>query len=219
MQTKVRRMIYYFDSIDLFTQDICNKMNEKLPYERQQKVLRYKRQIDKKLSIISYLLLIYGLKNEYAVSKPITFGYQENQKPYLLNYPQIQFNISHCDYCVAVAISNQEIGIDVQDFIDFDQKLAEVVCSKKELESLNSSKFQEELFTRYWTLKESYVKMTGDGISDDMMHLDFSSQSQISFEQYHSNFQLFYNKNYIISSCSLEPNLPIHRLSLFDLIQ
>ncbi|KOP70463.1 MULTISPECIES: 4'-phosphopantetheinyl transferase superfamily protein [unclassified Lysinibacillus] len=212
-------MIYYFDSIDLFTQEICNKMIEKLPYERQQKVLHYKRLVDKKLSIISYLLLMYGLKNEYAFSQTINFGYQENQKPYLLNNPHIQFNISHCDYCVVVAISKREIGIDVQDFIEYDQKLAEVVCSKEELDTLNRSNCPEIVFTRYWTLKESYLKMTGEGISEDMIHIDFSSQSEMTFEKYHSYFQLFHNKNYIISSCSLEPNMKINRLSLIDLIQ
>lgn len=212
-------MIYYFDSIDLFTQEICNKMIEKLPYERQQKVLHYKRLVDKKLSIISYLLLMYGLKNEYAFSQTANFGYKENQKPYLLNNPNVQFNISHCDYCVVVAISKREIGIDVQDFIDYDQRLAEVVCSKEELDSLNSSDYPEIIFTRYWTLKESYVKMTGEGISEDMIHIDFSSQSEMTFEKYHSYFQLFYNKNYIISSCSFEPDMPFIRLSLIDLIK
>ncbi|NMM51079.1 4'-phosphopantetheinyl transferase family protein [Paenibacillus aquistagni] len=210
-------MIYYFESLDLFTEEICMQHLSRLPQDRQLKVHRYKHWIDKKMSIVTYLLLAYGMKQEYSITEPLRFGYRSNQKPYLLDFPHIYFNISHCEECVAVAISDQEIGIDVQNMVPYDPNVAAMVCSPEELEQLRSSSDPEALFIRYWTLKESYLKMTGSGITDHMSKLDFSSPVDASFYQYNCYFLQYRQPRYWMSICSLESPLHIHNLSLIDL--
>lgn len=210
-------MIYFFDSLDTFTEEMCMQQLNRLPHERQLKVHRYKHWIDKKMSVISYLLLAYGVKHEHSITEPLRFGYRGNQKPYLLDFPNIHFNISHCEECVVVAISDQEIGIDVQNIVPYDPNVAAMVCSLQELQHLQESVEPEALFIRYWTLKESYLKMTGSGISDHMSQLDFSTSTDPSFYQYNCNFQQQLHPGYWMSICSLELPLQIHRLTLSDI--
>ncbi|MFF2481857.1 4'-phosphopantetheinyl transferase family protein [Paenibacillus sp. NPDC058071] len=209
-------MIYYFDAMEQFTDGLCDQYIDRLPLERQQKVRRYKRLIDQKLSIISYLILQHGLRREYGIDEQVHFGYKDNHKPYLLDYPHIHFNISHCECCVAVAISCSEIGIDVQNMMDYDDKLASYVCSKQEMEQLTIADDPGILFIKYWTLKESYLKMKGTGVTDHMSNYDFSEASTPGFEQFNLRFHILHHPQYIMSTCSVEHHLIMQPLRLMD---
>lgn len=206
-------MIYYMEDIDQFTSEMNNQYLNLLPLERQQKVHRYRRVIDQKLSIISYLLLLYGLRQEYGITESVRWMHDHNQKPYLIDYPHIHFNISHCECCAAVAISNREIGIDVQNVTTYDAALASSVCSTSELEQLSQSTQPDMLFIQYWALKESYLKKIGTGITKGMKHLDFSAASTLAFSQYDCHFHLLQRSHYYLSICSTHSSLPIHRVS------
>lgn len=205
-------MIYYMEDIDQFTSEMCNQYLSLLPLERQQKVQRYLREIDQKLAIISYLLLLYGLRQEYGITESVRWMYDTNQKPYLIDYPHIHFNISHCECAAAVAISNQEIGVDVQNVSRYDAALASSVCSTSEFELLSQSTQPDVLFIRYWALKESYLKKIGTGIIKGMKHLDFSTASTLTFSQYDCHFHLLQRSHYYLSICSTHLSIPIHRV-------
>ena len=210
-------MIYYFDAIDQFTQEMCDHFIHRLPIERQQRVRRYKRHIDQKLSILSYVILLHGLRLEHGIHQQVQLGYKDHHKPYLLDYPAVHFNISHCECCVAVAISSSEVGIDVQNNMEYDHKLASYVCSELELEQLALSNNPDRLFIQYWTLKESYLKMIGTGLTEQLKRLDFSEALAPSCKLYNCRFQMMQEQQYIISTCSPDHHVPIQSLRLIDL--
>jgi len=140
----------------------------------------------------------YGIKDGIQLGESTVYG-----KPYLKRPVGVYFNISHCKSCVAVAVSEYEVGIDVEK-ITCDYSLANIVLSKKERESLSNRSLAEGLFARYWTLKESYVKMLGVGLSDQVKDLDFSNNDRENFHQYHSVFKSISSGDYMISSCAQE---------------
>lgn len=85
-------------------------------------------------------------------------------KPYLSNYPNQHFNISHCRTAVCVAFSNRPIGIDVENIRSNKETLIERVCNSEEVLLISNSENPQSEFTRLWTRKEAYLKWLGTGI-------------------------------------------------------
>ena len=95
------------------------------------------------------------------------FRYGENGKPYLDGVENLYFNVSHSGELAVCAIAPCEVGCDVEKVRD--RKLAvarrfftpeeyEVICSQENAEA------RQRLFFRFWTLKESFLKVTGEGL-------------------------------------------------------
>lgn len=197
-------MIYCFSQIEQFKEEDFKKGYSLLPYFRKKKIDRYKRAIDKKLSILAYFLLEYGLKKENYFYKMPEFKYGKYGKPYLKNYPNIFLNISHCMHGVACGISKYDIGIDIEAIDKNNLSCVDLVMSNKEIELISKSRFPEKTFTRFWVLKESYLKNKGTGIGDYLHKLDFSKKLDNEFEYKNRLFQVFEYPNSFISICSLE---------------
>lgn len=105
---------------------------------------------------------------------PFTVQYSGNGKPYIPDSP-LKFSISHSHGFVAVGFSEFEIGVDIELIFNKDNsKLYKRVLSENENRLIKQSSDESSLFYRLWTLKESRLKLTGDGLSYDMKNLDFS---------------------------------------------
>jgi len=163
--------LYAFFDLDQLNNETLEWCMQHLPEERRAKVLRYRREIDRKLSVVSYLLLIYALHKEFKLSSP-TIAYTDKGKPYLSDYPDIHFNISHCPLGCVCAVSDKPIGVDIQDVRPFSQDIANRCCSVEELLLLTQSADPAACFTQMWAMKESYLKMTGEGIAQSLPTID-----------------------------------------------
>ena len=159
--------LYFFNDFESVTDEILASFCSILPTERQERIKRYRIQIDKKLSAVSYMILLYALAMDYGIKYPdISIG--TYGKPYLTHYPNIHFNISHCIKGCVCAVSDAPIGVDIQEIRPYSTDIAERVCSVNELKRIEKANDKAIEFTRIWTMKESYVKMTGEGISDNI---------------------------------------------------
>lgn len=113
--------------------------------------------------MITYLMLQYGLRECFGITSfELAFG--EYGKPYLPQYPHVHFNISHCDTGCAVAVADCPVGVDIQDIRPFSWAVAQKVCCPKELAELEKCADRNKLFALIWAIKESYGKLTGEGI-------------------------------------------------------
>jgi len=164
--------VYLFDQIDEFSDDLFRHSLIRLPIERQKKATAYRQKIDQKLSVLGCILLNYGLKNEYGITENITFSYLAKGKPFLTDYPQIHFNISHCQKAVICAIHTAEIGVDIETLAAYDAELAGYVCHDGELKLIKESDNKALAFTKIWTKKESLMKKTGVGLIDQLRMID-----------------------------------------------
>ncbi len=163
--------IYYFSGVDRMTESDFNEVMTVLPEERRKKALRYVNDRDRRLSAVSYMLLIYGMKECFGIVD-FEIDFTEHGKPYIKDHSGVYFNISHSgDECVCI-VSDKEIGIDIQLIGKYNPKTAEYVCSDHELDLIENSNDKAAEFTRIWTIKESYVKYTGNGISSDLKKID-----------------------------------------------
>ena len=144
------------------------------------------------------MYLEHGIITTPEISKGI------GGKPFLISNPDIKFNISHCKVGVACVISKYEVGIDIQEFLVYDNAIIELVASSQERECLQESQKRNIDFTKIWTLKESYGKQKGTGILYNLRETNFVEKKD-NFIKYNCHFNSSVKDFYIYSVCALEP--------------
>ncbi|MBQ3791608.1 MAG: 4'-phosphopantetheinyl transferase superfamily protein, partial [Clostridia bacterium] len=152
-----------------------------LPAERSSRILRMKDPETKRQSAAAWTLLRYALQVSGFPGCLESVIADENGKPYFKDSPSLRFNLSHSDRWALCGISSFEIGVDVEKNRENTLRLARRYFSEEEnryLDSLPESE-KESGFTRLWTLKESYLKADGRGLSYPIrrLSLDLSSGS------------------------------------------
>ena len=135
--------------------------------ERKEKVKRYRFLKDRVLSLGAELLLKKALTDCGITLPENRYGFKTNGKPFIKGLEWFNFNISHSEDLVMIAVSENEIGCDIEKVTDIDLDIAKKFFFREEYEDIAAvaaSEERNELFFRYWTLKESFMKVTGLGI-------------------------------------------------------
>ena len=186
-------MIYIFDRLDQYTDEAYEKHLSSLPAWRREKALQYKKLDDRKRSVLAFVLLQRALREEYGITEVPEFVYNEFGKPSLPNLP-IHFSLSHCKDAVACAVSNHNIGIDVETIVPYNPDVARRVCTAADLEMLAQSADKDVDFIKLWTIKEAISKYEGMGLS-----LPFA---KIEKKNYRTKTMICENSECILSLCS-----------------
>lgn len=154
-------MKLYRINIHNFDDPLQNKrLLELVGTERRKKVIRYRMPDDRKRSLAAGLI-IQKILNENGLSED-SLKYSENGKPLADN---LFFNVSHAgDYVVGVS-SDREVGCDIEKIVDAPLGVSDRFFHLKEAEYIRSAEDKNRAFFTLWTLKESYMKMTGRGMS------------------------------------------------------
>jgi 4'-phosphopantetheinyl transferase len=126
---------------------------------------------------------------EYAVSRLYRIGVPELSrdkgkygKPCFRIHPEVRFNISHSGDLVICAVSDFEIGIDIQEKSRMNtDRIAKKVMSPVEHKKYLESSERQDFFYRVWVMKESYVKWTGDGITRELHSLPMNGWHQFLY--------------------------------------
>ena len=135
------------------------------PPEKRERILRQRVKQNADTMLVGAALASHLLLETFHI--PISkqhIVYGPYGKPYLRDYPDVHFNISHSGIYVACAVADRPIGIDVQMISEYRPNVADRVCSKAELAKIEASDNPDAEFTKLWTRKEAYAKWTGEGI-------------------------------------------------------
>lgn len=135
---------------------------ENFPADRKQKIEKCLQAKGRKQSMGAGLLLEQVLKQYGRNISEIVYG--ENGKPEIDGF---YFNLSHAKDYVICAVSDSPVGCDIETIKEAPLRIAERYFSEREKEQINRMHTMEEksdLFYRMWTVKESYLKMTGEGL-------------------------------------------------------
>ena len=148
--------------------------------ERKEKILRYMKVRDRRQGLAAGLLLNHVLKCHGLCMDDILYG--DHGKPEIGG---LFFNLSHSHDYVLCAVSEKPVGCDVEKIGNYRKKLAEHYYTAHEADYLNGLQDEEkaEAFYRIWTMKESYMKMTGEGLSLGLKRCEFHFGSSIHVYQ------------------------------------
>lgn len=152
---------------------------------RLERIGRCKNEKKRKELICTGVLLKRVL--EHFGEKSSLIKESENGKPYL-DGEKIFFNISHSKDYVLIAVSGSEVGIDIQKPAEGTENLVSKIFSDEERRSYNAGDFS---FSFLWALKESYMKLTGQGLSKDMKDITFVKTGD-TFRIYDRNVETAY---------------------------
>ena len=134
---------------------------------KQERILKQKIKQNADNMLVGEILAKIIIKKTFGIdiAKQI-FHYTGYGKPYLINSPNVHFNISHSGEYVACAVSNKHIGVDIQKIGEYNPDVARRVCNEQELKQIEDSSDKASEFTKFWTQKEAILKMYGIGIAD-----------------------------------------------------
>ncbi|MBR1939893.1 MAG: 4'-phosphopantetheinyl transferase superfamily protein [Bacteroidaceae bacterium] len=164
-------MIYIDDHIE--EMDLEQVLAE-VSVQRREKALRFRHEAGRRQSVAAYRLLQRALREEYGITEPQELAFGEHGKPILKVHPEIHFSLSHCRVAVACAVSERPVGIDIESIRSYREELAAYVLSEADLQEVMQAERPDVEFIKRWTQKEAFLKLTGQGISNEMKHLDMS---------------------------------------------
>ena len=104
-------------------------------------------------------------------------------RPYLADYPALDFNLSHTEGLSVVAVRRDVVGVDVERLRDnLDARaVARRVFSDAEQATLRKGVPPSQTpFFDYWTLKEAYVKAIGMGVRFDFQKISVTPGKPMS---------------------------------------
>ena len=152
--------------------------------KRKEKVDRYHFRRDQCAALGAELLLQRAL-NRLGI-RAFAYSYGDAGKPYLAGEDGVFFSLSHSGDYALCAVSEYEIGADIEMVRGVDLKIAKRFYCRSEYEDIAARETEEarqERFFRYWTLKESFLKAAGCGLRVPMDECEIVLQDGISVVQ------------------------------------
>lgn len=176
-----RPEITVLDIRQLDNEDFAKTVYGALTPERRKKADEMRFEKDRRLCAGAGYLLSQGF-SRYGV-RDTTLFYGPHQKPYLNPSEGLFFSLSHSGLYAVCAFYHQDVGIDIQQQRAVSAELMQYVCTPKEWDHLQALPEQDRTrrFFRIWTVKESYLKYLGCGLSLSPQTLctDFSPTPRI----------------------------------------
>lgn len=169
---------------------------------RRQKIVALKNGKDRCRSLGASLALdaalqFYGLREgamEYVLG--------DQGKPMFRDYPELHFSLSHSgDYAIC-SIGAQEIGSDIERVRPGKLRVADRFFAEAEKAWLYQEKLpeeQESRMFRLWTMKESFLKVTGLGMSLPLQDFTVFIEDDGTIRLHHTlNNNMYYIKEYAL---------------------
>lgn len=107
--------------------------------------------------------------------REIRFSANKNKKPQLQNECNygIHFNVSHSGPYILIAVSDEEIGVDIEFYkhLTILKSEMEHLFTRQEISFIASQNPPEDAFSKLWTRKEALLKGTSQGIIDNIKDL------------------------------------------------
>lgn len=158
--------IYIGDTAYLEDENLYLKYYSRISVSRKEKTDRFRSDKDKRLSVGAEALLMLAVKQAGYDYSALKEKVTENGKPYFENADGFFFSLSHSGTKAVCAVSDRETGCDIEEISRSNLKIARRFFTDSEYRHIllsGDEKKQAEEFCRMWTLKESFMKVTGLG--------------------------------------------------------
>ena len=149
---------------------------ENIWQERKEKILSYQFENGRKESLGSALMLQKVLSQKNLNPQNIRYG--KNGKPEI---DGLHFNISHAENFVICSVSENPVGCDIEKIHSIKSGFEKRFFTQNEVSYLDKFSGEEKLkqFFRLWTMKESYMKFTGDGMKLALNRFEFIIEDSV----------------------------------------
>lgn len=155
--------------------EVLERFRQSLSEDERGRIARFVFEKDRHVRLVARGSLRQAL-SEYTGGLPageFRFGYNQYGKPFI-EHPAhctgVRFNLSHCDGLIAIVIDQGiDVGVDVEVIRPMPDllRVARRFFAPPEVANLRQTPEPARLerFFQYWTLKESYIKARGAGLT------------------------------------------------------
>lgn len=209
--------IYAVEILDI-SEEKLDKLFLSIDSDRRCKIKKFINKKDKIRTLIGEILIRTIVCEELNIkNKHIVFERNQYGKPYLKENRKFNFNISHSGDFLVCAIDDEPIGIDIEEikFIEY-KDIAKKIFSSSEFNYIFKQDLDIQLskFYEIWTLKESYIKYSGQGLSMPLksFSIDIDQYENIKVlinNEYNDNVFKIFNieSGYKMAICSLNKEI------------
>jgi len=190
-----------------------------------------------RLFLISRVLVKTVLADKLGISPhEVNLQLHPNGKPFVQGSKAVHFNLTHSADVILLAVTEEgEIGVDIEQVNrEFEWRRVDSVLAQSEIEWIKEKELTDssnvyQRFFQIWTLKEAYIKCTGEGMSrhlkmlnfhvsaEHIQFLDSTNDAQKTEEYYFESY--IYESNFIFSICLQQRhNLERFNLNCFQLL-
>lgn len=157
------------EALKTMQEDIWYEWIPLLDGTRRESIVGLRQRKNQIQSLGAGLLLRYGfLKEGYSIGQweNIKIQCAASGKPGMVQYPEFCYSLSHSGDWVICGVHSKALGVDIQEMRPWKEATAERFFAQEEYERLcrEQEQHKQNLFYKLWTAKESYGKLTGDGI-------------------------------------------------------
>ncbi|MDF2503344.1 4'-phosphopantetheinyl transferase superfamily protein [Clostridium sp.] len=184
--------------------------------EKSQRLSKFKITDDKKRGVLGELLVRYLICDNLKIkNNEINFTNNKYGKPFIKDYIGLEYNISHSNQLVVCAVGDYGVGIDIEYIKNVELGAANYLFAKHEYEVFNSLPEHKKLeyFYSVWTLKESFIKAKGLGLSIPMNSFSINRHLEKDIYCMYDNCKYYFreysiNRDYKLSICSRLKDFP-----------
>lgn len=159
--------LYLIHTGFLKEQEVFERKLRMVSEERKKRVEACRGKEDKLRSLAGGLLLEELLRQNFH--SPHELKRDERGRLWLSKEEDFFFNLSHSGDYAACVISSHPVGVDIQQYRPVKPGLAKRFFQSQEARHIEKAKGEaaKVLFFRYWAGKESYSKLTGEGLAQN----------------------------------------------------
>lgn len=137
---------------------------------RKEKILKYRFDKDRRLSLAAALLLRRALEESGVLQDKLTklnVSVNAQGKPYLPDYPELHFNLSHSGEIALCVLADCPAGCDIQETTDIPEEMVQQFFHPGEYQQMMTlpTEQRQEFALKLWAWKEAYVKAAGLGMT------------------------------------------------------
>ncbi|KIQ79982.1 4-phosphopantetheinyl transferase [Bacillus sp. L_1B0_8] len=215
--------IYAIKKLKSMDDTTYNNLLNLVSIEKKRKIERYKKKEDAYRTLLGDVMIRSIICKRYKISnQDIKYSYNKYGKPNWIGDKFFCFNISHSGDWIVCIVGNTSVGIDIEQMRPIKLETISQLFSMKEIEDLNLKVLTEknDYFYDLWTLKESYIKAIGTGLSTPFNSFTIKKNEEegISINQGDTNSSYFFKQyhidsNYKLSVCANSNQFP-HKVIL-----
>ncbi|KEJ04026.1 4'-phosphopantetheinyl transferase superfamily protein [Clostridium botulinum] len=209
--------IYAVKNFDINKEKLC-ELSLLIDKEKRYKIEKFINKEDKIRTLIGEILVRVIINENLGITNNhITFEKNKYGKPCLKNYENFNFNISHSGDFIACVIDDKPVGIDIEKIKHIEyEDIAKSFFTINEYEYIikNDPYTPLSKFYKIWTLKESYIKCCGQGLSIPLKSFSIDIDKNKSIKMLNDNnhngyiFKSFdIDLHYKMAVCSLSKRI------------
>lgn len=216
-----------FDITNLCDLNVYNLLKKSVSTTRRENSEKFLFFEDAKRSICAEAIMRYYLIKTLGINNSeIEIGYNDYGKPFLKNI-QLYFNLSHSNKWVVCGWSNNEIGVDIEKIDKTNIDIAKSLFCEAEYNYIKSGEEYEQCkkFIQIWTLKESYIKYIGKGLTIPLNSFCIKKNADNFIVESDGNKervflkQVEFSDGYYLTECSRdETSMEVQKITVEELV-